>query len=141
MYQEWRSYDSSLTREKLFLSFNARLRNDKIPFTVVALKDGIVIGTISLKQQDEREFTALSGDSPWLGSLHVVLGERNKGLGEGLVKIMKTIARELGHKSIFMYTSNPSNIAWYHKRGAHFLKTCCFRNHTVTIMEIPLTRL
>lgn len=138
VYAEWRSYDSSLTREKLMKGFNSRLNDDRIPLTLVALKNGIPVGTVSLKQQTEPEFGAICGDNPWLGSLHVIHEERDKGLGGELLNNVKAIAMCLGYNDIYLYTSNPANVEWYNKRGAHSLVVRSFRNHMITIMHIHL---
>lgn len=138
IYDEWRSYDSSLTKEKLINRFHKRLNEDKLPLTLVTLKNGIPVGTVSLKEEDEAEFKNLSDGEPWLGSLQVVLEERNRGLGHELLKAAQTFAIRFGYKNIFLYTSNPANLEWYYKRGARFIETRPFRNHTITIMQIPL---
>jgi hypothetical protein len=138
VYHEWRSYDSSLTKKKLIESFSQRLNDDKIPLTLVALKNGTPVGTVSLKWEDEAELRAISKANPWLGSLQVIYEERKLGLGQELLKIAKSIATSLGYQNLFLYTSNPVNVDWYKKRGACILKTSPFRKHTITIMQIAL---
>lgn len=138
VYDEWQAYDSSLTKEKLITGFHKRLNDDRIPFTLVALRKEIPLGTISLKEQDEPEFAAISQGNPWLGSFQVTQEERNKGLGQKLLQAAKTFAKDLGYKNIFLYTSNPANLDWYRRRGACFIETRPFRNHIITIMQITL---
>jgi len=137
IYEEWKPYDASLTKEKLLKGFNARLNVDKIPLAVVALKNGVPIGTISLKTQGEPEFKSFPEDAAWLGSLEVIKNERKQGLGEALLKIATVLADRLGYESIYVYTSNPANIPWFLKRGAYQLEMRPFRNHTITILQIP----
>lgn len=137
IFDEWRSYDASLTKEGLVANFNRRLNDDRIPFSVVALREGRPIGTISLKETGEPEFAAFSTDSPWLGSLQVVSAERKQGIGQGLLRLAIDMAKALGHHTLFLYTSNPANCAWYHKHGAQQIEVRPFRDHPVTIMQIP----
>lgn len=134
MYEEWRHYDDSLTREKLSTSFNNRLNDDKMPFTLVAERNSQPIGMIALKETGEPEFSSHYGSFPWLGSLHVLPEERNRGLGQTLVSVLNSIAVRLGHQKILFYTSNPNNVAWYLKRGAHVIDKQIFRGHPITIM-------
>lgn len=138
IYAEWCSYDSSLTKEKLLNGFKKRLNDDRIPFSIVALKNNLPIGIISLKFNDDQEFADLSHAHPWLGSFQIIAEERNKGLGKELLQILKGIAFKLGYTTLFLYTSNPANINWYKKRGAAVIETRPFRDGMATIMQISL---
>lgn len=139
LYEEWRSYDVSLTLEKLILSFSERLNSDQIPITFVVLKEGKPIGCISLKEQSRPEFFDFSRNSIWMGSLQVIPGERSQGIGQELLKFSTTIAKCLGYENLYFYTSNPVNVKWYVKRGAYVIETRLFHDHTITIMKMPLT--
>lgn len=138
IYDEWRPYDSSLTKARLIAGLKQRLNDDKIPFTLIALRNSIPIGTISLKEQNEPELTDFPQGIPWLGSLQVVPKERNKGVGHRLLSQIKEQALLLGHKKVLFYTSNPTNLQWLQKRGAQLVETRPFRNHIITIMQISL---
>jgi N-acetylglutamate synthase-like GNAT family acetyltransferase len=138
IYDEWRFYDASLTKDKVISGLKSRLKDNGIPFTLVALKNDIPIGMISLKDKGEPEFSELAENSPWLGTLHILDEERNKGIGQELLNIATTIASQLGHEKVFVYTSNAENIGWYLKNGAQIIETRPFRGHTITIMTIPL---
>ena len=147
LYDEWRSYDASLTQERLIEGFHQRLNDDRIPCAIVALKNGVPIGVVSLKEefftfpskQNDPEFAHFPKGGPWLGSLQIVSEERNKGLGTELLRIVKTIASDLGYSRLFLYTSNADNTTWYCQRGASILNTQLFHNHTITIMQMALT--
>lgn len=138
VYEEWKSYDASLTLQKLIDSFSERLKSDQIPIAFVVLKKGHPIGCIGLKEQSSPEFSDFPKDSIWMGSLQVVLEERNQGIGQELLKFSKTIAKGFGYKRLYFYTSNYANVEWYVKRGAYVMETRPFRGHTITIMQMPL---
>lgn len=138
LYEEWHSLDVSLTKEKLIHSFKMRLNADDIPITFVVLKDGLPIGVVSLKKETAPEFADFPEDSIWMGSLQVVLEERNQGIGQALLKFSQTIARKFGYEKLYFYTSNPANVKWYIKKGAQVIEERPFRHHTITIMAIPL---
>lgn len=137
IYDEWHPYDATLTKEKLLHSLSKRLNDCEIPFTLVAIKNKVPIGMITLKDKGEPEFLEFGKGFPWLGSFHVAPEERNMGLGTDLLTAVKTIAENLGHKKIFLYTSNPLNVDWYLERGASLIETRPFRGHTITLMSIP----
>jgi len=139
IYQEWHPYDSSLTKQKLITGFGKRLNDDRIPLAVVVLKEGLPIGTISLKENEDPEFANFAVGNPWLGSFQITEAERNKGLGTDLLKMAKTLAIGLGYKNIFLYTSNPANLEWFSEHGVHLIETRPFRNHEITIMQIHLS--
>jgi len=138
LYEEWKPYDASLTKEKLIHSFKMRLNDDAIPITFVVLKDGLPIGVISLKKETAPEFADFTKNSIWMGSLQVIPEERNQGIGKELLKFSQIIARQFGYEKLYFYTSNPSNVKWYLKRGAQVIEERLFRHHKITIMEISL---
>jgi GNAT superfamily N-acetyltransferase len=139
LYDEWSHYDASLTKEKLVHSFNQRLNTDKIPITFVALREGIPIGTISLRERSDPELSDFDEDSIWIGSLQILPEERHHGLGQELLQFAATVAKNLGHRELYFYTSNPLNVEWYVERGANIIEKRPFRKHTITIMRLPLT--
>lgn len=138
IYNEWRSYDSSLTLEKLVLSFSARLNSDRIPMTFVVLKNQKPIATISLKYETTPEFSDFPKNVPWIGSLQIDPQARYHGIGSELLKLVQTVARQFGHDTLYVYTSKPENVNWYLKRGANLIEERPFRNHTINIMNFVL---
>jgi ribosomal protein S18 acetylase RimI-like enzyme len=139
LYDEWHPYDSTLTKEKLIHSFNKRTNTNSIPITFVVLKNNLPIGVISLKDQTDPEFLDFPKNSVWMGSLHVIPEERNRGLGQTLLKFAQTVTQQLGHDTLYFYTSNQANVQWYLKRGAQVIeKDRVFHKHRITIMKILL---
>ena len=140
MYDEWHSYNKTLTLEKAKDGFNKYLTDAPIPFAIVALKEGRPIGMMALKMVGEPEFADLSDNNPWLSSFYVIPTERNKGLGQKLANTLITIAQRLGYAKVHFYTSNPNNVPRYLKRGAKIVEKRPFCGHTVTIMDMDLRR-
>jgi GNAT superfamily N-acetyltransferase len=135
LYDEWHTYDTTLTKEKLVDSFKSRMNDERIPITFVVLKNTRPIGLITLKGQTDPEFSDFPQGSIWMGSLEVVLEERGQKIGEELLKFAAGVAKGLRHEKLYFYTSNPVNISWYLKKGAEVLEERPFRNHTVTIFS------
>ncbi len=138
MYDEWHPYDKELTVERLLNEYQKFLSGMPLPFAVVALKEGHLIGVISLSEKGEPEFEDLPSSGPWIGSFEVIPEERNKGLGQELGFMVLDIARSLGYSSVNFYTSNPDNVPRYMKRGAEIVEVRPFRGHMITIMKMKL---
>jgi predicted N-acetyltransferase YhbS len=137
IYDDWFNYDSSLNKEKLIHSFKERLNEETLPISFVIVRGGHPIGVISLKYRSE-EFENYPHDSIWMGSLHVALPERKKGLGQTLLKFVQRVVEGRGHQKLYFYTSDPSNVKWYIKNGAELIEERPFRNHFISVMSISL---
>lgn len=137
-YNDWHTYDISLTQEQLIHAFETQSLEDGPSFTIVALKEDKPVGSISLDQVGEVEFADLWGSGPWIGSFHVIPEERNKGIGEALGKMILTAARRLEYTQVNFFTSNLSNVEKYVKVGAQIVDTRSYRGHTITILKISL---
>jgi len=138
IYDDWHTFDASLTKDKLIQSFNERLNADIIPITFVALRNDEPIGVISLKYETDPIFADFPKDSLWMGSLHVLPEERDQGLDQELLKYTITVAKRLGYEKLYFYISNPAQVKWYAERGAQVIEQRPFRDHVITIMQIPL---
>jgi N-acetylglutamate synthase-like GNAT family acetyltransferase len=93
---------------------------------------------ISLKKETAPELADFPENSIWMGSLQVIPQERNQGIGQELLKFSQIIAKQFGYEKLYFYTSNPTNVKWYLKRGAQVIEERPFRHHKITIMEISL---
>jgi hypothetical protein len=136
VYDEWHSYDRALTKEKLVQSFKGRLNSDKIPITIVALKNKKPIGVFSLKHNNAPELDDLPADFLWLGSLQTVPAAKE--LDEKLLNLALAVSKQLGFKKLHVYLSNPTYVPWYVKRGAKITEKRPFRNHEITILCFAL---
>ncbi len=140
LYEEWHPYDNSLTKEKFISFFTNSLTNDQLPLIFVLWKDDMPIGMTSLENESEPEFSDFPKHAAWLGNLHVVSDERKRGLGTELLKFIEKVAKKLDYETLYFYTSNLSNIKWYVERGAQTLEKRPYRNHEVTLFQIPLNK-
>lgn len=136
LYDEWHSYDASLTIQKMFDSLHKRLHNDQIPITFVVMKRGVAIASISLKAETSAEFADLPHNAIWMGTLHVEPAERGFGIGSQLFNFVCSLVKDLGFPNLYFYTSNAQNVQWYVEKGAHVIDTRPFRGHTVTVMQV-----
>ncbi|WP_240232323.1 GNAT family N-acetyltransferase [Devosia lacusdianchii] len=80
-----------------------RMRRDGLPLGIVALQDGVVVGTCAL--------TASSGGlvterSPWVGGLVVMPQVRRRGVAKALLGRAKAEALRLGHRRLYALTAD-----------------------------------
>lgn len=80
-----------------------RMRRDGLPLGIVALEDGLVLGTCAL--------TASSGGlvterSPWVGGLVVMPQVRRQGVAKAMLGRAKAEARRLGHRRLYALTAD-----------------------------------
>lgn len=133
-YNDWSGYDTSLTREKLINGFKSQLGANDVPFTLIALKYGMPIGSISLEIESEPELSDLPG--PWGGSFHVISAERKKGVARELANALLTITEKLGYSHLYIFTSNFANVDMYVNQGAEIIDTRPYKGHAITVLRM-----
>jgi len=116
-------------------SLHDRLNRDRLPLGMVAMLNGEVIGTVSLKPHD---MDIRENLSPWLAGLYVDKKFRNGGIGTLLVKTIQEKARHLGYGDLFLYT--PSASGFYARMGWTSIEELTYNSHDVTIMNYALQR-
>lgn len=84
----------------------------RVPFTLVALQETDVLGSISLIQDDPPAPTDLG---PWLASFYVRPDLRGQGIGTLLHDRLLKEASDLGLREMYLWTPDAS--AWYAGRG------------------------
>ena len=91
-----------------------RLANDpdKIPLSLLALSDGVPVGTVNLVENDAEDRPDLY---PWLAAMLVQSKYRGHGIGTKLVNSIISHAVRLGISEIFLGTDIPE---FYERLGA-----------------------
>ena len=80
-----------------------RARRGGLPLGIVALRDGVVLGTCALTMTSGGLVTERS---PWLGGLLVEPGQRRQGVAAALLGRARVEARRLGHGKLFALTAH-----------------------------------
>jgi|GEM_PF-1647779 len=138
IYEDWISYDLSLSKETLIESFKRKLTDEQLPFSLVAIKKGKPVGVITLKAREAAELSDLEAGNLWCGSLHVLFNEQNQEIGESLSKATIQIARRLGYNELRFYLSESKGVDWCTKRGAEIIEVRSFRGHMITVLRYQL---
>lgn len=115
-YLEWYR-DRDIDFDTVFRAYKVRSDDSALPFSMVALEQGIPAGMVSLKENDLWSRRDLN---PWLSSLYVTPEFRKRGTGTKLVEALLERAVCSGYNEIYLFTSgkNMKKLAnFYKKRG------------------------
>lgn len=91
---------------------------DKLPIRIIAMADGICVGTAAVVENDLKS----RSHTPWLAALYVAPDFRNNGIGVKLITAAKNVARDLGYHEIYLRTEHTSD--YYRKLGWTFVERC-----------------
>jgi GNAT superfamily N-acetyltransferase len=136
-YAEWRSiYDElHMTLEDVLTSFQDRARTDGLPLGLVAIIDGAIVGTGSLKKHE----LALPPElSPSLGGMFVAPRYRNRGIGSALIRRLLDEARRLNLTRLYLWT--PSAESLYARHGWVTIERSKFCGDEIAVMKLVLDR-
>jgi len=114
IYGQWADlfHASGTSKEKLRELLVERAVTDKLPIAVVALSDGVLAGTGSIKLSEPGTKPGLS---PWLAGMYVKDAYRGSGIGAAIVRALEARASELGVEN--MYLSVGAAEAFYRRLG------------------------
>ncbi len=117
---EWEPYYGVNGPGNAQADLESRCNYEKIPIGLVAMEGDQVCGTIALDQDAATNLT------PSIVGLLVGRTHRRKGIGTALIKSAETLARQLGHKHVYMSTTAPGDLL--ERRGWRKLKEVVFLN-------------
>ena len=130
-HREWGVYHPGLDVEAIAKRFQERLNIDKLPLALVAVEQGEVIGTVSLKAYD---MDTRMQYSPWLASLYVTKRSRNKGVGVSLIEAGIAEARSMGIERLYLYTRERRHLDFYLAHGWTLAEHTSYRGSPVTVL-------
>jgi len=106
------------------------LREDPLPFTVVAFAGSRPVGCASCWEQDMH----IRGDlSPWLAAVYVDPTFRNRGIGSRLCREVEARAGLLAYEKLYLFTPDREN--FYERMGWKTVERVVYRGQDVAIME------
>lgn len=100
-YGEWTALlvSAGISKEDLAVIIAARAVTDQLPITLVALCDGVLVGTGSIKMAEPG---TKEGLSPWLAGMYVKPSHRGAGIGAAIVRALEAKARQLGVDAMYL---------------------------------------
>jgi GNAT superfamily N-acetyltransferase len=110
---------------------------DKLPVSLVAISDGKVCGTASLKAESVTTHKHLT---PWLAALLVAPTFRRRGIANQLIAAVEEKARQLGFNSIYIGTGEGSGtpVSSLRNRGWEFVEKVPYFVSEVSIFKKAL---
>lgn len=83
--------------EDALFDINSFCNRDKLPICLVAMKRGLFVGSVVLRQKSGSHHHL----GPWVTSLFVIREERRKGIGTKLIEAVENLSANLGFSKIY----------------------------------------
>ncbi len=133
IYDEWDHVNvPDLEAERELV--RARLNEDRVPMTLIALDGEECVGTVSLYESDLASRPDLT---PWLAALYVREDRRNTGIGSALVERIVEAARRIGIRRLYLHTETAPR--YYERKGWRLLfETINDRNEKTEVFDLML---
>ncbi|MFO1353008.1 MAG: GNAT family N-acetyltransferase [Gammaproteobacteria bacterium] len=111
-HREWRALMPDWSLAEAIAELASHTGRRMIPTTLVAVRDGEPLGSVSLLLEDLPE---LRPYSPWLASLYVLPAARGAGIGRALARRAMQDAAALGVTELFLFSAGQQG--FYQKLG------------------------
>jgi len=122
----------SIGKDQLLSILEVRANTERLPITLVAVLDGELLGTGSIKLEEPGTKIGLS---PWLAGIYVKEPYRARGVGAQIVRTLEATARDLGVHT--MYLSVGSAVGFYVQLGWSVMEE---RIDSFGVKEVTLMR-
>ncbi len=101
IYAQWADLfqAAGTSKDNLRDLMTERATMDQLPITLVALSDGVLVGTGSIKLAEPGTKPGLS---PWLAGMYVKEAYRGTGIGALLVQALEATAKDLGVTTLYL---------------------------------------
>ena len=104
---QWPDYFAGRSESEIAQDFISEAKRDGIPLRLVAVVNGELAGTVTLR---ERAMNATPAFHPGLGGLYVAEKYRKQGIGTALVRSCMDVAREQGFSQMYTATVTAGEI-------------------------------
>lgn len=135
LFDEWGYRSPGGTVEGMINTLYERLHRDTLPLALVALREAMPVGTVSLKI---REVEMLPQYEHWLGTLYVAKLYRKMGVGSLLVEAAQEVGRKLGIQKLYLYTRDAHTQRLYQKLGWMEVERLEYGGRLAVIMKTDL---
>jgi GNAT superfamily N-acetyltransferase len=115
---EWLRTSPDRPYEVWIDEIRASAQKDRVPMTLLALRDGEVLGFVSLVEIDDR---AGIERGVWLITLYVREAYRCYGIGTALIERCIAEGRRMGRPALYLWTETPQLTAYYARRGWQYV--------------------
>jgi GNAT superfamily N-acetyltransferase len=133
LWTQWHDITPSTTLSEREESLYSYLNRDILPLTFIALQHNQLVGSASLRAEEDLGSSDLSGFSPWLGGVFVDPAHRRTGIGTALCRTAERKAMELGYDQLYLFTLDQER--WFSSFGWNVIKRGTYHNHPIAIMQ------
>lgn len=131
--EEWDYQHPELTIEARARELELKQSTMELPMTLIAFRDGQLVGTYSLDLDDMTTHRHLS---PWLANVYVAEPFRGRGIGTLLMKDGLVRAKELKIPTLYLLTADLAD--WYESFGWQTIEKVMYCGELETVMRIEL---
>lgn len=124
IYQEFVVNTGSRMDFEDVLNYFSKTKDDEFPITLIALDNGVCLGTVSIFENDLRIREMYK---PWLASLYTKPEYRGNGIGQQLIDATIQVTKKLGFKELYLRTEDASD--YYRNRGWTFVESLSDDKH------------
>src|SRR4029077_9743801 len=134
-WKEWQEIyqKRDQTLDDCLKNYRERMNTDRLPLTLVALHDGLLVGMVSLKFHDMDTRPDLD---PWLGGLLVLPEWRKRGTGTMLMHHATKEARKLNVARLYLWTHSAEGL--YRKLGWQIVERTEYFGKNAVVMHLDL---
>jgi N-acetylglutamate synthase-like GNAT family acetyltransferase len=126
----------ALRQQRLVL----HVQETRIPKTLIALRDGQLVGCVSLVNYTYRSserMPKVASESPvWLSNLFVLEDQRHQGIGSALIDAAKKYACDIGQEELWLSATDYTD--YYQKRGWEIVRRTRLAGRQVNVMRVGL---
>lgn len=133
-YDEWGRNNARMSPERMRSVLEEFLNTDKIPLTIITMRNSEPIGSATLKIQEmetHRQYLY------WLGGVYVHPQYRRQGVGSRLVNYTAAKAKSLEVEELYLYTR--SHEGFYARLGWQVIERPLYHERSATIMKRNLS--
>lgn len=132
-HAEWRDHYGARTPADIEADFAPSLQRDAIPIALVALRDGIAVGTATLRADSITTHPHLG---PWLAAFWVHPAARGEGIGRRLIAAIEREARRLGHSRLYAGSGRAAPL--FERAGWRVLERVPYHGERIAILRREL---
>jgi predicted N-acetyltransferase YhbS len=129
-YEEWGRKNPVISRARIGRNLGERLNKDRVPLTIVLLRDSQPIASASLKI---REMETHPQYLLWLGGVYVHPEYRKQGIGSRLVEYTAGEAQKHKVNNLYLYTR--SHERFYSRLGWQVIERSIYEGRLAIVMK------
>jgi GNAT superfamily N-acetyltransferase len=133
LHAQDREYYRARTPADVAADLALSLQREALPLALIALRDGIVLGTATLSYDSITTHPHLG---PWLTAFYVRPELRRRGIGRKLVAAIEAAAQRLGYEQLYAGSGRAASL--FERIGWHVLERLSYHGEEIAILRRDL---